>query len=214
MRSYHCVSFQGGSLSQLFVSFLETESAPALSTSLPSYSRLDPPPAGRVDPSTDPDRLSRATAASIAHHPTPNSSIHVHPPSGLPHPSTRPSVSSDSPILIHSNIDSQSHPNTGTTPGLHLNIAVPASEVATNPIGSHSSRPSAPMLSPIPPTLTTAISSQSVSPQSRSFHDSPAAAASSAIRPSATPQNRRTLPAQSRPQSYQSSILKNLLSTD
>lgn len=203
---------QGGSLSQLFVSFLETESTPTLSSSLPSgYSRLDPPPAGRVDPRTDPDRPSRATTASLPHHPPHSTSLPLHPPAASsclpgPHPSTRPSVLPDShPIPIHSNIDSQRQPDTGTTPGLHSNSALPVSTSSTNPTGTFSSLsllPSAPTLSPIPPTSrTTTLPISSTAP-----HDSLATAT---ITPS---QDKRTPPAQNRHQSYQSSILKNLLS--
>lgn len=184
-----------------------------LSTSLPSsYSRLDPPPTGRVDPRNDPGRPSQPTTAGLARHPPLSSSVHspASPPSHpAPHPPNRPSVLSDSrPIPIHSNIDSQSQPNTGTTPGLHSNLAVPvstSSEVDTKPTGLFSSLSiltSAPMPSPIPPTHPTPISS-TVSPQPRSFHHSPAAAVNT---PSQTkgPQNIH--------QSSQSSILKNLLS--
>lgn len=216
MRYYSLVSFsQGGSLSQLFVSFLETESAPHLSSSLPSgYSRLDPPPTGRVDPRTDPDRPSRATTASLPHHPPHSSSVPLYPPAAPsslpgPHPSTRPSVLPDShPIPIHSNIDSQRQSDTGTTPGFHSNSPLPVSKVDTYPtgmFGSLSVLPSPPMLSPIPPTHTTSTSPIS-STAIRSSHDSSATAT---ITPS---QDKRTSPEQNRHQSYQSSILKNLLS--
>lgn len=216
---YSLVCFsQGGSLSQLFVSFLETESARHLSSSLPSgYSRLDPPPTGRVDPRTDPDRPSRATTASLAHYPPRSSSVPLHPPAAPsslpgPRPSTRPSVLPDShPIPIHSNIDSQRQPGTGTTPGFHSNSALPvstSSKVDTNPtgvFGSLSMLPSAPMLSPIPPTHTT-TSSPISSTAIRSSHNSSATAT---VTPS---QDKTTPPERNTHQSYQSSILKNLLS--
>ena len=71
-RSLFFLQLQSTSLSRLFVSFLESESTPVAKPHppiLPTTSTATPP--GYIDPRTDPDRPSLATAPLLKPHPLP-----------------------------------------------------------------------------------------------------------------------------------------------
>ena len=277
---------QSGSLSRLFVSFLESESAPPSShhsAPLLPHSHLSPPPTGRVDPATDLDRPSRATAANLAYPPLSLRSTSLPPssqsvPSTLPpssHASTVP-ISSSSSISaskdtsgstpIHSHIDTLSLPDTettrhsytntsttphsytststtphsytntsttphsytststtrhsytgtSTTPHSYTSTAIPQSThsgLDTTAVGTLAALtlPAGSFPSPVPPSTP---NTSRTTAASTSGTGGPRTAHTSLPLLHAVPDARGSTPAWSKNHSYQSSILKNLLSTD
>jgi hypothetical protein len=219
---------QGNSLSQLFVSFLESESAPTVPS--PSHPRLHSPPLGRVDLATDPDRPSRATVASLPLKPSLHSSTlpllssshHSLPP--LTHPST--TTADTRPILIHSHTDTPILTDSGTTHGVRTNIAPPQSTHSTStptPVEALSTLSLSTSGPPIPPTahsstsptpslLAASNSSDATRPQSEHpypHHTPPV----TNTRPSSTLRGTPPTAQLQHSRNHQSSILKNLLST-
>ena len=106
---FYFFNAQGNSLSRLFVNFLETESTPVAKPRppiLPTSSTTTPP--GYIDPRTDPDRPSLATAPLLKPHPlhttpshTPSGGDGLKPipdqkPSPIPNPTLATSHSTDS----------------------------------------------------------------------------------------------------------------------
>ena len=78
---FHSMNVQGTSLSRLFVNFLESESTPVAKPHppiLPTSTTATPP--GYIDPRTDPDRPSLATAPLLKPHPL--HTMPSHTPSG------------------------------------------------------------------------------------------------------------------------------------
>ena len=108
---------QGASLSQLFVSFLETESLPSLPQTTPTAMPLNPPPPGRI-PEPDPDRPSRATASLSLIHPSV--------------PQNHPITGSTSVVQqsVSSNTDT---PGSGTAPGPTTTHSPPLTASASLP---------------------------------------------------------------------------------
>lgn len=194
---------------------------------------IRPPPVGRIDPAIDPDRPSRATAAALV----PPSSRH--PPSSPPPPSvslpTAPLAMTTRPAHTP---DISSSAKTSTPSSHHDQQTVPpySSKHLTTDLHKHHDS----SLKPSPPYTSTASSDSTTQSDMNLKHSSTLPVMGGSIPSLASPapwltptsgkphptrlQNspsfspvvsghRDLAPAQTRNHSYQSSILKNLLSS-
>lgn len=137
---------QGGSLSQLFVSFLENESSVVSLSGRPPLTPQSS--AGKVDTRTDPDRPSRATAASLARPPHSVTPVPMHAPPLNPPP----------PPLAPNTLHLSPHPHTPSTPNTTTNTVTTASsgtstnsQSQTTPAGQSTG---VVIDTPLPPPLT------------------------------------------------------------
>ena len=208
------------SLSQLFIKFLEAESTPPQTPASPT---IPSSVVGYVDPRTDPDRPSLATAAIVGRPPP----RHSHP-----HPSTASSGQGDNHLPLHTSLPTFQTPQKSVTPEVLSSSIVnlkppPISRPHSGPTHAPVTITGTGTVSPVPKHVNDDQPSDHIHrhhPALASRTDltpMPYSASPSTSYPSAT-SNRRTdssnlfmfspIHQGERTHSFQSSLLKNVLS--